>query len=89
MESLTNDDISVFTKPFVVNKMHRYIRLWYISDKLPSWLLEDPDIKPFYTPCTDHFTSACSISSDEIDGVFPMMAYCVMCIKNGKLLLVY
>lgn len=88
MEALSNNDISVFTKSFVITKLHRYIRLWYISDKLPRWMMDDPEIKPFYTPCKGHSTSSSCGAFDEIDGVFPMIAYCDMCTKNGKILFV-
>lgn len=85
MEAFSLDDISSFSKSLILNKMHRYIRLWYINDTLPMWMLNDPDIKLFYTPCNGHSTSPSSVS-DEIDGVFPMIAYCSGCVKNGKYL---
>lgn len=82
MLTLSAEDIKLFSKSFLINKVHRYIRMWYITNKLSNSMVEDPDIKPFFTPCTGHSDKKKDMSSevfDEIDGVLQMQAYCRLC----------
>lgn len=82
--SLTKDKIAVLSKAFILKVFHRNIRLWYIDNQLPQKLLEDEDIKPYYTPCDGHVVniSIPNSSTDVIDGVLGMQAYCMQCRKN-------
>lgn len=81
--SLTHDKIAVLSKGFILKVFHRNIRLWYIDNQLPQALLEDEDIIPYYTPCDGHINKSMhNLSSDVIDGVLTMQAYCQQCRKN-------
>lgn len=88
MMNLTREDINSLSKSFILERFHRFIRPWYISDKLPKWMLGDQDIKPYFTPCSGHSTGVnLSDDRDEIDGVLPMMAYCSSCCNGTYIFL--
>lgn len=83
---LARSEIASLNKGFILRRFHKYIRLWYIEGVLPDYLIEDPEIIPYYTPCTGHVQGkpeamSSSHNTDVIDGVFPMQAYCLHC-KN-------
>lgn len=83
---LARSEIGSLSKGFILCKFHKYIRLWFIEGVLPDSLLEDPEIVPYYTPCKGHIETkpeavSSSHTTDEIDGVLPMQAYCSQC-KN-------
>lgn len=77
MFSLSSDEIASLSKSLIVTKLHRYVRIWYISGKLPESLKIDPCIVPYFTPCPGH--GNINSSGDTIDGPFTMQAYCAMC----------
>lgn len=81
---LARSEINSLSKGFILRRFHKYIRLWYIEGVLPDSLMEDPEIIPYYTPCSGHVQGkpeAVLHNSDVIDGVLPMQAYCLHC-KN-------
>lgn len=82
--TLPRDKIEELSKEFILAYFHRNIRMWYISNKLPHSLLEDSDIIPYYTPCDGHIKNSKgnTQSSDVIDGVLMMRAYCQQCRKD-------
>lgn len=57
--------------------------MWFIENILPESMINDPDIVPYFTPCNGHNTEKHKhSSSDEIDGVLTMQAYCLRCQKD-------
>lgn len=78
---LTSEEILSLGKEVLLNKLHSYIRLWYIQKQLPDIMIGDPDIIPFYTPCNGHSSGLFNTSEtrDVIDGFLPMQAYCKTC----------
>lgn len=77
---VTSEDIKMISKPVLLNCFHKCLRLWFTSGKLDPTIINDPDIKPYFTPCKGHITVMQSSSCyDEIDGVLPMEAYCSLC----------
>lgn len=81
---LTPHEIATLSKSLIINKMHRSIRMWYIENVLPISMIKDPDIIPYFTPCNGHsnMETKNDSTSDEIDGVFIMQAYCLGCQKE-------
>ncbi|KAJ2940188.1 hypothetical protein O0L34_g11752 [Tuta absoluta] len=79
MSFLTKKIISTIPKDVILAEYARYIRFWYINNQLPEALIEDSDIKMFYTPCEGHSKKFSEVSADTIDGVFRMKAYCGEC----------
>lgn len=73
-------------KSLLLSKFHPYIRMWYISHKLPDFMTKDSDIIPYFTPCNGHSKSTNNSISDfdEIDGVMQMQAYCKLCSSSCK-----
>lgn len=84
MSSLTAEDIKMFSKSVLLKSFHKYLRLWFISGKLGGMIANDPEIKPFITPCNGHFNECPLTTSnyDVIDGVLTMEAYCYKCQSN-------
>lgn len=84
--SLIHDKIAVLNKDFILQCFHKYVRIWFINNQLPQKFLEDPDIIPYYTPCHGHIDKSKpntnTSSSDVIDGVLKMQAYCQQCRKD-------
>lgn len=79
---LKKEVIQKIDKTTIMAHFTRYIRLWYISDQLPQWMIEDNDIIPYFTPCAGHRMSYDFDDSkdySEIDGVLPMRAFCSIC----------
>lgn len=60
--------------------------MWFIQKVLPISWLEDSKIIPYFTPCNGHghdLKRDKCVTSDEIDGVLPMQAYCIHCRKEN------
>lgn len=83
--NLSPSEIESLDKSVVLSKLHHLIRMWFIDKVLPKTWLEDSEIIPYFTPCNGHLRDLKSESDscDEIDGFFPMQAYCLQC-KNEK-----
>lgn len=91
MINLTSDEISLLNKSDILQRFHRYIRLWYISSKLPQTMLDDSSFKPFFTPCSGHsiLNKNLDENEDQIDGVLSMEAYCEQCKKQSTVSLLF
>lgn len=71
-------------KSTILKKYSKYIRFWYITGELPENMIEDCDIKPYFTPCPRHrFSVTSNEGEDVIDGVEIMMAFCTICTQEG------
>lgn len=82
MLSLTTKEIMSIKKSLLIKKFNSYIRLWYISGNLPQCMIKDPEVIPYFTPCSGHPNSSINTTNvDVIDGVLQMQAYCDKCIQ--------